>query len=194
MTTHPKSDVEAAMTEERLSELEDIFFWCDAEFEHPEMNCYARVTTDELHKLVELARKGLSARASSEQSEKSVVPREGRKPRIGYVSWHEEEEGEDGFFSGEITGPQNPRGANLAWIDPVPFIEKFAYDELARENAEFKKLPDWWVDRAMKAEKERDELRWEVTELREKLNGAVKMLHDNGIFPDVDKLGGKETG
>ena len=39
-------------------------------------------------------------------------------------------------WSGHITGPVNPKGANLAWEDPIPMIEKSAYDKL-RKALEF---------------------------------------------------------
>lgn len=58
---------------------------------------------------------------------------EAAKPRIGYVAYEDEEEGEDGEWSGYITGPSDPTGANLAWQNPTPFIEKRAYDALAEK-------------------------------------------------------------
>lgn len=101
-------------------------------------------------------------------------------PRVGFVSFTDEEEGENGFFSGEITGPADPHGANLAWLNPTPFIEKFAYDDLLSErNAaqaeaaalreEVKELKDQitrdriegikWVESTTRLAKERDALR-----------------------------------
>lgn len=77
-------------------------------------------------------------REEFEISGRGKIVIEKRKPRIGYVSFHEEEEGEDGYFSGEITGPNDPTGANLAWLKPVPFIEKFAYDNTQKEIAKLK--------------------------------------------------------
>lgn len=47
---------------------------------------------------------------------------------LGYValeSWAEDFSEWDGI----ITGPHNPKGANLAWQDPIEMIEKRAYDE-----------------------------------------------------------------
>jgi hypothetical protein len=35
-------------------------------------------------------------------------------------------------WSGHITGPSDPTGANLHWLDPIPMIEQRAYDELQK--------------------------------------------------------------
>jgi hypothetical protein len=35
-------------------------------------------------------------------------------------------------WDGQITGPDNPRGANLHWLDPIPMIETRALDDLRR--------------------------------------------------------------
>lgn len=37
-------------------------------------------------------------------------------------------------WSGAITGPVNPRGANLAWTDPIPMIETRAHDKVKRQR------------------------------------------------------------
>jgi hypothetical protein len=49
------------INQKRLDELEDVFGWADAEFEHPEFSAASTVETDELHELVRLARIGLWA-------------------------------------------------------------------------------------------------------------------------------------
>lgn len=56
---------------------------------------------------------------------------------IGYVAL--EEWAEDfSDWSGYITGPDNPVGANLAWQDPIQMIEMKAYDALRAERDEWK--------------------------------------------------------
>ena len=37
-------------------------------------------------------------------------------------------------WDGAITGPNNPTGANLYWHDPIPMIEKRAYDQAVKER------------------------------------------------------------
>lgn len=37
-------------------------------------------------------------------------------------------------WDGTITGPANPKGANLYWHDPIPMIEKRAFDEVVRDR------------------------------------------------------------
>jgi hypothetical protein len=45
-------------------------------------------------------------------------------------------------WDGHITGPTNPKGANLYWHDPIEMIEKRAYDELVAENQKLNELVD----------------------------------------------------
>ena len=39
-------------------------------------------------------------------------------------------------WDGVITGPANPKGANLYWHNPIPMIERRAYDSLRARVAE----------------------------------------------------------
>ncbi len=57
----------------------------------------------------------------------------GRPVLIGYMGI--EEQAEDwSDWTGVITGPANPEGANLFWEKPIPMIEKRAYDTLKAQN------------------------------------------------------------
>lgn len=56
------------------------------------------------------------------------------KPLIGYVSIESESRdaktNEILDWTGYITGPENPKGANLAWLDPIEMIETKALKQL----------------------------------------------------------------
>lgn len=43
-------------------------------------------------------------------------------------------------WDGHITGPTNPKGANLYWHDPIEMIEKRAYDKVVAENQKLNEL------------------------------------------------------
>jgi hypothetical protein len=56
-----------------------------------------------------------------------------REPLIGYMIF-EDHCDDMSDWSGVITGPQDPTGANLAWESPIKMISYDAYEKLAAQN------------------------------------------------------------
>jgi len=55
--------------------------------------------------------------------------KEPREPLVGYMIFEDWLE-DMSDWSGQITGPGDPTGANLAWESPIKMIEHSAYDTL----------------------------------------------------------------
>lgn len=55
--------------------------------------------------------------------------KEPREPLVGYMIFEDWLE-DMSDWSGQITGPGDPTGANLAWESPIKMIEHSAYESL----------------------------------------------------------------
>jgi len=93
-------------------------------------------------------------------------------PLIGYMIL--EDYAEDmSDWSGQITGPQDPTGANLAWESPIKMIECSAYDALKAENEHLREAMEYALDQLEMFNFAKDENRVSRadTKLREALKG-----------------------
>lgn len=104
----------------------------------------------------------------------SEQDRKAREPLVGYVVIDEHSE-DMSHWDGAIAFP-NPEGATLFWENPAPFIEKRAYDDLARENKlirdQYSKLVSDAHISNLKYADERDEAIKMARELRDALDKA----------------------